>query len=93
MIYLPKEAMSDTPKPRLKQGVSGIKPTYNLDCTPAGTVCPRCKTKEFWTRRAALSRRDNETLICSDCGTAEAFEDYLNVMYQDKPYWKVGGGA
>lgn len=30
----------------------------------------------------ALSRRDNETEICSDCGTREAMEDYILSMKQ-----------
>lgn len=37
--------------------------------------CPRCgKEKE---RLLALSRTDNKTMICDDCGTAEALEDYF----------------
>lgn len=27
----------------------------------------------------SLSRRDNETIICSNCGTAEALEDFVEV--------------
>jgi len=26
----------------------------------------------------AISRKDNKTEICSDCGTAEALEDFAN---------------
>lgn len=37
--------------------------------------CPRCK-KKFDTRYAALSRKDNKTKICSECGTAEALETF-----------------
>ena len=33
-------------------------------------VCPRCGRS--YTGRPALSRVDNETLICPDCGTREA---------------------
>lgn len=37
-----------------------------------GGTCPRCgKTYEG---HPALSRVDNETLICPDCGTREALE-------------------
>lgn len=38
-------------------------------------VCPICgiRTNEF----PALSRKDNETEICSDCGTNEALDDYF----------------
>ena len=34
--------------------------------------CPRCGKK--YTEPPALSRTDNETLICPDCGTREALE-------------------
>lgn len=37
-----------------------------------GGVCPRCG--QFFMGRPALSRRDNITLICPDCGTREALE-------------------
>ena len=33
-------------------------------------VCPRCG--QDYTGHPALSRADNETLICPDCGTREA---------------------
>lgn len=33
-------------------------------------VCPRCG--QSYIGRPALSRVDNETLICPDCGTREA---------------------
>jgi len=39
-----------------------------------GTVCPVCGAK-FQDVAGALSRRDNKTRICSDCGTREAIED------------------
>lgn len=39
-------------------------------------TCPRCGKK--YTQFPALSRRDNKTYICPDCGVAEAMEDYLN---------------
>lgn len=35
-------------------------------------VCPKCGRE--YTGRPALSRLDNETLICPDCGTREALE-------------------
>ena len=39
--------------------------------------CPRCKKNTMRDEEAmnALSRRDNETYICSPCGTAEALID------------------
>ncbi|MCD8111133.1 MAG: hypothetical protein LUE14_13815 [Clostridiales bacterium] len=35
-------------------------------------VCPRCG--KTYCSAPALSREDNETLICPDCGTREALE-------------------
>ena len=35
-------------------------------------ICPRCGKP--YCERPALSRLDNETLICPDCGTREALE-------------------
>jgi len=35
-------------------------------------VCPRCG--RTYCGRPALSREDNKTLICPDCGTREALE-------------------
>lgn len=37
--------------------------------------CPRCG--RLYSGYPALSRRDDKTEICPDCGTEEAFEDYL----------------
>ena len=38
--------------------------------------CPVCK--DMVTDFPALSRKDNKTEICSDCGTREALDDYFN---------------
>jgi len=51
-------------------------------------LCPRCKVRTYTPYGGdieyvdgisspfpALSRRDNKTYICSECGTREAFED------------------
>ena len=35
-------------------------------------VCPRCG--KAYTEHPALSKVDNETLICPDCGVREALE-------------------
>jgi transcription elongation factor Elf1 len=50
-------------------------------------TCPRCE-REMKTF-PALSRRDNKTDICSDCGQAEAMEDYYKERWTDKVYWEV----
>ena len=36
------------------------------------SVCPRCGRSYYGA--PALSRADNETLICPDCGTREALD-------------------
>ena len=35
-------------------------------------VCPQCG--QSYSEHPALSRADNETLICPDCGTREALD-------------------
>lgn len=46
-------------------------------------VCPYCNMQ--FTDRPALSRKDNETLICPDCGTREALQTLgIGVAEQDK---------
>lgn len=35
-------------------------------------ICPRCE--KTYSGVPALSRADNETLLCPDCGTREALE-------------------
>ena len=49
--------------------------------------CPRCGNM-FEKNMASLCRRDNKTLICSECGTAEGFEDFLKEPYTGEKYWK-----
>lgn len=46
-------------------------------------ICPKCK-KFFFEKYGALSRKDNETLICSECGTAEALEDFEKFIKQNE---------
>ena len=41
-------------------------------------TCPRCK--KTYTGYPAISRKDNKTEICSECGTAEALEDFNNYL-------------
>ena len=48
--------------------------------------CPRCD-KEM-KEDPALSRRDNKTDICSDCGQVEALEDYYGERWTEKIYWE-----
>ena len=41
--------------------------------------CPKCDNvfKGIDITCPAISRRDNKTEICSDCGTAEALSDFI----------------
>ena len=46
-------------------------------------ICPLCGKP--YTEPPALSRTDNETLICSDCGTREALDSIgISVEEQEK---------
>lgn len=50
---------------------------------PRTAICPRCG-KEY-TGRPALSRADNQTPLCPDCGTREALESIgIDTAEQDK---------
>ena len=47
------------------------------------SVCPRCG--QTYTAPPALSRSDNRTLICPDCGTREALDSIgVDTAEQDK---------
>ena len=56
-------------------------------------VCPLCG--QAYTDAPALSRTDNETLICPDCGTRQALdsigvsaeeqEKILSIIHQTRP--------
>ncbi len=47
------------------------------------TVCPRCG--RTYRDIPAISRADNKTLICPDCGTREALESIgLDAAEQDR---------
>lgn len=46
-------------------------------------ICPRCGKSYY--EPAAISRKDNQTLICPDCGTREALESIdVNRVEQEK---------
>ena len=45
-------------------------------------ICPRCK-KEY-NCYSALSRKNNKTEICSECGRKEAISDYLKFINFEK---------
>jgi predicted RNA-binding Zn-ribbon protein involved in translation (DUF1610 family) len=56
-------------------------------------TCPRCGEETLRLDRPAmnaLSRTDNETYVCSDCGTSEALEDFARGMSRhSKDAWKA----
>jgi RNA polymerase subunit RPABC4/transcription elongation factor Spt4 len=45
-------------------------------------ICPRCKKNELNPIDVmnAISRADNKTKICEECGTDEAMEDFFHVV-------------
>lgn len=43
-------------------------------------ICPICKNKIIGY--PAISRKDNKTEICSQCGTKEALEDFIKYKEQ-----------
>lgn len=47
------------------------------------SVCPRCGRTYY--EPPAISRADNETLICPDCGTREAL-DSLGVKSEEQEH-------
>lgn len=52
--------------------------------------CPKCG-REF-DRLLALSRDDNKTMICDECGTKEALRDFNVHVHQNRrltPYEKT----
>jgi len=61
----------------LSQGKSLSLPGFMLREHNDLPKCPRCGNS-IPKGTAALSRRDNETNVCDDCGTKEALEDYFN---------------
>lgn len=55
-------------------------PAFDNDEQATFAICPRCGNQKLRTDRPAmnaLSRTDNQTYVCSDCGTAEALDDYF----------------
>ena len=67
--------------------------------------CPRCghgipNDAQEGEYPGALSRRDNKTYICSECGTLEALEDFMSqtgnsasFKYRGPVYWEINERA
>lgn len=49
-------------------------------------TCPRCGIKRLG-RYGALSRVDNRTTICDQCGVTEALMDFARVPLPPKTVW------
>ena len=63
----------------IKRGAIGIcidKHWINDIKEVGSRICPRCG-KEY-DGYPAISRKDNKTEICSECGQDEAMEDFIN---------------
>jgi len=43
-------------------------------------ICPKCNI--VITGVPALSRKDNNTYICSECGKAEAWQEWENIVFE-----------
>ena len=58
-------------------------------------MCPRCQFSWIPTNAhpgkypGAISRADNKTEICSDCGTAEAIQDFTAGASTPVSMWPV----
>lgn len=50
--------------------------------------CPRCK--KAMSRYPALSRTDNKTLVCANCGLEEAIEMFTVGVCAPQTVWPVG---
>jgi predicted RNA-binding Zn-ribbon protein involved in translation (DUF1610 family) len=64
-----------------KEFISLVK--NELEKVENNMKCPRCKENELHEDLVmnALSRKDNKTYICSDCGNEEAMEEFLKSGY------------
>ena len=45
--------------------------------------CPKCGD-DMQRPRVAVSRRDNKTIICPDCGLREAMADTMKAMRKER---------
>jgi hypothetical protein len=59
-------------------------------------VCPRClgwvpNNETPGAYPGALSRADNKTEICSECGSNEALQDFLEGGCTPKESWPIAG--
>ena len=50
--------------------------------------CPSCG--KMFPRLLALSRKDNKTMICDNCGVAEAMQEFVKNLQSKKEEYKNG---
>lgn len=66
-------------------------PHHSQDPNAVYDTCPRCGEQTLRVDRPAmnaLSRTDNKTYVCSDCGTSEGLEDFMRGMQRhSKDEW------
>lgn len=60
---------------QLKSGKIISTPMLNFRAIVGDCTCPLCGAT-FDEGMGSLSRKDNDTLICTDCGTRESLEEY-----------------
>lgn len=60
---------------QLKSGKIISTPSLNFRAIVGDCTCPLCGAT-FEEEMGALSRKDNDTLICSTCGTEEAMQEF-----------------
>jgi hypothetical protein len=62
---------------QLKNGKVIYTPTILFRGVVGSEVCPLCGAT-YEDGMGSLSRKDNETVICSDCGNEEALGEFFN---------------
>ena len=50
-------------------------------------ICPVCGSE--YSEYPAISRRDNKTEICPECGRDEALEDFLKWIRESEDWYRV----
>ncbi len=57
-------------------------------------ICKRCGQSArlddpFYRGFGAISRTDNKTMICSQCGVEEAMDDFRGIRLVPKEFWPI----
>ena len=66
-----------------KQHIKKLKRRYLVDWrkSKVSKLCPNCGN--YYNGYPALSRKDNKTERCPDCGTKEALEEFYKYQKQN----------